>query len=207
MRHVALIAVTVAGLAGRASADGFYYSESFGGTKVSNQLADQFEGGLRVHLGLGWRWKNWAAQGFLAIDGNTAESSDGSYGQTPGLFSYGLDLKYLHPVSQHLEVYLRGSVSRGVLVDARSDLTNYSGRGLGIGAGVQLKGKVPALGLLFWPLFFCPNVPGPKITGALFLDDGFEFYRLHPGGKLDATPSIDGTLSHITFGFALGKDF
>jgi hypothetical protein len=161
---------------------------------------------LRVHVGLGWRWKNWAAQGFIAIDGGEGEYNDGTYRETPGLFSYGIDLKYLHPVSQHIEVYLRGSAMRGVLSGDAEHL-DYSGRGLGVGAGVQLKGKVPALGLLFWPLFFIPKVPGPKITGALFVDDGFEFYRLHPGGKLDATPSMDATLSHITFGFALGKDF
>ena len=45
------------------------------------------------------------------------------------------------------------------------------------------------------------------MTGALYVENGFEFYRLHPGGDLDAGPSIVGKLSHVMFGFAVGSDF
>ena len=45
--------------------------------------------------------------------------------------------------------------------------SRYGGRGLGVGAGIQLKGKVPAIGFLFFPLFFADW--GPKVTAALFV--------------------------------------
>jgi hypothetical protein len=82
-----------------------------------------------------------------------------------------------------------------------ADLDAFEGRGLGVGAGIQLKGKGSVLGLLWWPLFFT-NV-GPKMTAALWLDSGYEFYRLHG----DRPTAIDAQLSTLTFGFALGSDF
>jgi hypothetical protein len=96
-------------------------------------------------------------------------------------------------------VYLRGSAMVGGL--DRAGFDSFEGRGLGVGAGVQLKGKGSVLGLLFWPLFFT-NV-GPKMTAALWLDSGYEFYRLHG----DRPTAIDAQLSTLTFGFALGSDF
>ncbi len=204
---IAAIAAMLVLSASAASADGVYVTESYGGTKVGDRLADHVESGLRVRLALGVRHGPIAVEGYVAgLISGAVESlgDDGPIGHDDGLVMGGLDLKYLHRISDHVEVYLRGSASRAALTRTRVD---YSGRGLGIGAGIQVKGKVPALGLLFWPLFFVPHLPGPKLTGALFVDDGFEFYRLHPGGALDATPAIDGKLSHLTIGFALGSDF
>jgi hypothetical protein len=112
----------------------------------------------------------------------------------------GLDVKYLRPLSDNFEAYLRGSLGKGWL-----DSSDYSGRGFGVGAGVQLKGKVRALGFLFWPLFFVPV--GPKVTAALFVDTGADFYRLHRGGDLDNRDAIDGSISRLTIGWAVGADF
>ncbi len=61
------------------------------------------------------------------------------------------------------------------------------------------------LGFLFWPLFFVPV--GPKVTGALFIDTGADFYRLHRGGDIDNPDAIDGSMNRITIGWAVGADF
>jgi hypothetical protein len=210
----------VCATAAPALADGAYFSESFGGTHVKDELGAKLPGAFRFRVAGGYRFGQWAIEGWFAGDlGMDGAVHDGQPGALPpcsgpgcdgpvrtqsydytSLLTYGLDVKYLKRVSPNLEIYLRGSVSHGVL-----DSEDYGGRGLGIGAGIQLKGKVPAAGLLFWPLFFTNW--GPKMTAAVFLDDGFDFYRLHPGGDLRATPAIDAQLTHLTLGFAVGSDF
>ncbi len=202
--RLGLALVLLASLAGTAAADGFYFTESFGGVKVEDQLGEHVDDGLRARLAVGWRGKRWAIEGHLAMTGDETTERDGVYRTSEGLVTYGIDVKYIQPLSRRLELYVRGTASRGVLTGAEGD---YSGRGLGIGGGVQLKGKVPVLALLFWPVIFIPKVPGPKMTGALYVENGYEFYRLHPNGALDATPSIDAKLSHVMFGFAVGSDF
>ena len=196
-RLLPLLLVCVA--ASTASADGYYFSESFGGTKVKDELSAYLPSAVRFRLAIGLRRQAWALEGFVAGDLNDALYTD--YSKTSSLTTYGLDLKYLKPVSRHIDVYLRGSVGHGI---ADGALEGYEGRGLGFGAGVQLKGKVPAIGFLWWPLFFTNW--GPKGTAALFLDDGYDFYRLHRGGDLHAT-AIDAQLTHLTGGFAVGTDF
>lgn len=203
MRVLPLVLVLAAS---SASADGFYATESVGGTRVKDELAARFDGGLRVRLSVGWRHKRWALEGWVARDIATTDERTGApagtaIDQPPSLFTYGFDLKYIRPVAHHLEVYLRGTIGHGFMCGILED---YSGRGAGMGAGVQLKGRVRALGLLAWPLFF--TGVGPKVTAALFIDDGVDFYRLHAGGDLHAT-AIDAQLSHLTFGWAVGSDF
>lgn len=171
---------------------------------------------MRVKFSVGYRLsKSWAVEGFVGGDigtyahvqepayalrciecgsgGGGGDSS--SYLQSSSLTTIGVDVKYLRPVSEHFELYLRGSLGKGWL-----DNSDYEGRGFGVGAGAQLKGKVRALGFLFWPLFFVPY--GPKVTGALFIDTGADFYRLHAHGD-----SIDGSINRITIGWAIGADF
>ena len=91
---------------------------------------------------------------------------------------------------------LHGDASYGVATGA---LEGYGGRGLGAGAGIQLKGKVPALGFLFFPLFFPADV-GPKVTAALYLDTGYSFYRLRDSGGA----TIDVQINSMTGGFSVG---
>jgi hypothetical protein len=191
-----LVAVLVlASAASTASADGFYYSEGFGGTRVHDELSAFTPDAFRIRVALGMRRHQWAYEAWFA--GNVA--NDTYDDQQPSLLTGGVDLKYIQPVSRHLEVYLRGSAMVGGLDGA--DLNAFEGRGLGVGAGIQLKGKGSVLGLLWWPLFFT-NV-GPKMTAALWLDSGYEFYRLHG----DKPTAIDAQLSTLTLGFALGSDF
>ncbi|MGE0549605.1 MAG: hypothetical protein AB7O24_08450 [Kofleriaceae bacterium] len=194
-----------------ARADGFYLSESFGGTDVKDELSSHIDRAVRARLAIGARRGNWALEGWLAgsigavgtehkVSPDCAARCEG-HDTVRALITYGVDLKYIRPVTRHFEIYLRGGLSAGSLaVDGE-----YAGRGMGIGAGAQIKGKVPALGFLWFPLFFTGW--GPKVTASLFVDSGYEFYRFHPGGRLDATPAIDAQLNHLMVGFAVGSDF
>lgn len=195
-----VVIAALAGLAAPAAADGFYFTESFGGTRIKDEVAAKLgDGGFRLKVGLGYRGGRWAVEGWFASDMADGAPDRRQFDQ-PQLVQVGLDLRHLWPVSRHVDIYLRGSMSHGAL-----DTGDYAGRGLGVGAGIQLKGRVPVAGLLFWPLFFTNW--GPKMTAAVFVDDGYEFLRLHPGGDLGATPAIDAQLTHLTMGFALGSDF
>ncbi len=191
-----------------ARADGWYFSEGAGYTKVKDELGAYFPAdAFRIRIAIGMRRDHWALEGFIAPvinndlePGFAARTTGGTYvpPTPPGLATYGLDLKYIQPVASHLEVYLRGSMSRAI---ADGELDSYSGRGLGVGAGLQLKGKVSPWGLLWAPLFFLVR-SGPMLTGSLWVDNGYEFYRLSGNG-----PTIDAQLTHLTFGFGLGSDF
>jgi hypothetical protein len=205
-----LCVLIVLALAVPARADGFYYTESVGGTKIKDDLGSFADSALRIRLSLGMRQGSWAFEAWLAGDLAFTRIADGpggdyaAYNQDASLMQYGFDVKYLQPIAEHFDVYLRGSISRAQ-TDHMRGLEDYAGRGLGLGAGIQVKGKVRALGFLAWPLFFTGF--GPKVTAALFVDDGFDFYRLHEHGDLQNGAAIDAQLSHMTFGFAVGSDF
>jgi hypothetical protein len=197
----------VCALAGVSRADGWYYSEALGGTKVKDELSQYLPDAFRARLAVGHRRGLWAVEGFLSGDFNTTTDYTYSDGYRPGgqassLTAWGVTVKRMFPLSQHVELYMHGDASYAY---GDAALVNFGGRGLGFGAGVQLKGRGSVLGLLFWPLFFT-NI-GPKMTAAIYLDEGYDFYRLHDGGDLHATPAIDAQLTHITAGFALGTDF
>jgi hypothetical protein len=198
-RHVAPLLVVCA-LAATARADGFFYSEELGGTHVKDELAQYLPGAFRAKVTLGVRHGDWAIDGFFAAD--APNTTDDAPAPVESLTTYGIDVKRIERVSKHVELYLRGTAS---YAHADGALDGYGGRGLGFGAGVQLKGKGSVLGLLCLPLFFT-NI-GPKMTGAIFLDDGYDFYRLHAGDDLHATPAIDAQLTHLTAGIAVGTDF
>ncbi|HEY5935518.1 MAG TPA: hypothetical protein VIU61_12800 [Kofleriaceae bacterium] len=189
-----LIVATLCASAATASADGLYVTEAFGGTKIGDELGEHTSGGFRLRLGIGAKVaEHWA------VDGWIAGAIPVELYNAPTLTTYGLDLKYINSLSEHFDLHLRGTVSRGHLSGARLD--DYSGRGLGAGAGISAKGKVRALGFLFWPLFFTGI--GPKVTAAVFVDSGYEFYRLHRSGNR----SIDAQVTNMTLGFAVGSDF
>lgn len=220
MRRSSLLTLAVLALATRtAVADGVYFTESIGGTDVKNELSTYMESALRIRIAGGYRKKNLAFELWFAGDINTSpyntydaapekpsyeistpDKGGGYYGGTSGdsstsLASYGFDVKYLQPLAPNLEMYVRGGLSK-----AYASGLDASGRGLGIGAGIQLKGKVPVIGFLFWPLFFTGL--GPKVTAAVFVDTSYEFYRLH-----GPSHTTDASLNHLTLGFAVGNDF
>ncbi len=221
MRHAALVAsVTVAALAltaapRLAAADGSYFTMGFGPGDVGDELQTTTDTTFRIKVGAGHRFGNVAVEGFLAGD----IFDDDSLSEAT---SVGVDLKYFLPLSDHFQGYVRGSASRmratlgsgygyGGYADCSSCSSpdygyyggrDYAGRGLGGGAGLQLRGKVRAIGFLYWPLFFVPA--GPKVNAALFVDHGMDFYRLHAA---NGGGSIDAKLYRWTFGFNVGQDF
>jgi hypothetical protein len=195
-RSTVLIALLVLATAASARADGLYFSEGIGATRVHDELSAFLPEATHVRVALGMRRHEWAYELYFAghFDDSYTENNE------VNLVSGGLNVKYIQPVASHLEVYLRGSAMFGGTDQA---LDGFSGRGLGAGAGIQLKGKGSVLGLLWWPLFFLPQ--GPRMTAALWLDTGYEFYRLQPAsGQRNA---VDAQLSTITLGVALGTDF
>lgn len=215
VRRPALVALLVlAASVSTASADGLYFSEGLGGTRVHDELSAFLPDAFHARVAIGLRHREWAYELFFAGHFNTQIDTYGQTANETNLATGGLSVKYIQPIAPHLELYLRGTASFGA---TDQDLQGYSGRGLGAGAGIQLKGKGSVLGLLWWPLFFLKQ--GPRMTAALWLDSGYEFYRLQPGdgrhgnaasverAGLRPGNAIDGQLSTLTMGFALGSDF
>jgi hypothetical protein len=109
----------------------------------------------------------------------------------------GLDAKYIVALDHRLEVFARGGP---LVAEGTGALAGFHGRGVGVAAGAQLSGKVRALGFLWSPLFFLNR--GPRVTGALFLDAGYDFYFLRRGSEV-----IDARVGHVSVGFAVGSAF
>lgn len=192
---------------------GVYFSESFAGVNVSDDLGRSLDGGLRFRVAIGYRRNNlafelWGAggllwghdefasrSGYLSTDTIQPTNPDSHY--TPnndGFGQVGIDVKYLKTLSKNFEIYGRAGLGRAAAGSVGA------GNGIGLGAGAQLKGKVPVIGFLFWPLFFTGI--GPKCTAAIFTETGYEFYRLH-----NEVRSTDAQLTSWTLGFAVGSDF
>lgn len=210
MRNAGLVAILAPILlvtsAPDAEADGWYFTEGFGESELNGEMADYFEGGeFAARISFGRRGKTWSVEGNVmgtGLDGRRLFA-----GNSYEAMTIGLDAKYHVPIgTSGLGVYLRGGLNKMMLNESYGSYDepragDYEGRGITYGAGVQIKGKIPAVGFLFWPLFFTDI--GPKITGALWLDTSRQFVRLHhPDG-----PSLDGDFSTWTIGFALGSDF
>ncbi|MEO7733203.1 MAG: hypothetical protein ABIY55_19730 [Kofleriaceae bacterium] len=116
---------------------------------------------------------------------------------TADLEVMGLDAKYIVPLDDRVEVFVRGGP---LVAEANGALDGFHGRGIGIAGGAQLSGKVRALGFLWSPLFFLAR--GPMVTGALFLDAGYDFYFLRRGNEL-----LEARVGHVSIGFAVGSAF
>jgi hypothetical protein len=202
-------ALTAIALARPAAADGLYFFEGVGASEYSDEVADYIgDSGINIHGGLGWRSGHIALEVYARaeIPVLTAHALDGAYGgsttnpypypalSTDGLAIVGLDLKVIQPVSKHWSAYARAGLSKMIADD------EYSGRGVGATAGIQVAGKVPALGFLFSPMFFT-NI-GPKVHAAAWFEANTSFHRLHGDG-----PSIDARIQGWTVGFSVGQDF
>ena len=191
-----------------AAADGSYFTFGVGPGEVGDELGAYVDDTVRLRVGLGHRFGNLAVEGFLASD--IDESFDSQFDDAG---TVGVDLKYLVRLSDNFQGYVRGSASRmsttmggggyNECFDCYGFGRDYSGRGLGAGAGLQLRGKVRAIGFLYWPLFFVPA--GPKVNASLYVDHGYDFYRLHPADGTGG--AIDATFKRWTIGFTVGQDF
>ena len=191
-------------IGGSARADGVFFDESGGVSLSRGRLGDYFDGVMHLRVGVGVRDGSFAIEPWLAadLDSDRAGAFYGIGGQPkPGgadLSAYGVDAKYIRPLWQHLEVYVRGGP---LYASGTGVLAPYSGYGFGTGAGLQLTGNVRALGFLFAPMFWSNR--GPLVTGGLFIDEGVDFYRLHA----DDMPGISSRVGHLNAGFAVGSAF
>ena len=203
-RPALLLLAAVLLLAPRAArADGLYFTEAFGGTRFKNHLSAYADGAFQLHAGLGYRARRMSVEAWIGADITDEYGPEAS----PSPTTYGLDFKYAFKVSAHVEAYLRGSMSRMEIDEGL--LGGYGGRGLGGGAGIQLKGKVPLLAMLYPPIALVCLIPntcrklGPMGTAAIYADEGWDFYRLHREGSA----SIDAEAARWRIGFAIGSDF
>jgi hypothetical protein len=199
----ALVALTLAAAAGPARADGHYFSFGAGPSTVGDELGAVSGDGGRIRMAIGHRFGAFAVEGFVAPEFLDEKADIAGVG-------YGVDVRYILPLTSGVQGYVRGSMSRLTLHDegwesgaALGGADERSGRGLGGGVGLQLRGKVRALGFLYWPFFFLPL--GPKTSAAIYIDHGVDFYRLHDtSGRTDA---LDAKLTRLTIGFNVGSDF
>lgn len=200
---LAVIATLSIATASDAQADGWFFSEGFGTSEVGGELGEVMDGTANVRIALGRRFGKWAIEGFMM-----ANMMDGQAGLLEGGFhaatGYGLSARYMFPVSERTELYLRGGLHKirmDIEVNDPWADDEFSGRAFHFGAGAMIKGKVPVLGLLALPLLFTNY--GPKMTGALWVEANQQFTRLHNINY----DSIDASISSLTVGFSVGSDF
>lgn len=191
-----------------ARADGLYFTEGFGGTKFDNELAAYEDGAFHLHVGAGYRASRFSFEVWWGLDDGDGGAQTPS---SPNPATYGMDFKYAAPITRRIELYARASISRMEVMDGVLD--GYGGRGLGVGTGAQIKGKVPFVTMLYPPLMIICAVSkiceqgklGPRGTVALYVDQGYDFYRLHR--EWDSFGAIDAEARRWSIGFALGSDF
>lgn len=195
----------------RAEADGIYFLESFGVGRAGGDLAPLVGNAMHTRIAVGARVRWLAIEPFIGTDMQTSRvgAFRGLVGGEPAegradLERYGVELKALAPLfrgpsGERIEAYVRGGAS---LVGATGMLESYRGQAVGFATGLQLTGKVRALGFLWAPLFFMNK--GPKVTGALFIDQGWDFYRLRSD---DDGPTLQARVGHVSIGFAIGSSF
>jgi len=184
---------------------GVYIGESIGVGLSRDELAGVIGQPMHIRVMAGVRLGNVAIEPWIL--GDLQQDRDGAWrgivGGEPAMGSadlehYGIDGKYILPLDARLSAYVRGGPS---IVAANGALEGYRGYGFGVAGGLQLSGRVRALGFLWSPLFFLNK--GPKVTGALFLDQGWDFFRLRKPGA----PPIHSRIGHVSVGFAVGSAF
>lgn len=206
-----VLAALLAAVQSTARADeGVYFSQSLGVAQAKGSLQPTVGNAIESRLALGARVRWLAVEGWAMSNVQTDRDGglEGFLGGDPAdgradLEAYGFALRAIAPLYRapdgvRLEGYVR--LSPGV-VAGTGMLEGYRGYGLGAAAGVQLTGKVRALGFVWAPFLFMKK--GPKITGSLFLDQGLDFVRL----ERDDARTIRARVGHISVGFGLGSSF
>jgi len=198
--RLAFAAVLLA--AATAHADGYFYEQSYGVSSVRNTSAAGTS--LRVRLGFGVKVGEVALEPWMAAD-ETFDRTGATYGLggdpamgRADIAAVGFDAKWTAPLDDGLAIYVRGGPRIGSGTGA---LSAYAGPGIGAGTGIQITGKVRALGFLWAPLFWLHK--GPKVIGALFLDEGVDYYHLDAGNRAP----IDTPIVSTNVGFAIGSSF
>ena len=202
--------VAVLAFGATAHADGMYVTESFGVATGRGKLAEPLGHVIHARLGFGARVRFLAVEPWLLSELQD-EREDGLRGFLPGgkpvpgradLDAYGVDARVIAPLyhnrTSSLEAYVRGGP---FIATGHGALDGYTGRGGGFATGVQITGRVRALGFLWAPLLFVKK--GPMATGAIYLDQGYDFYDLRMG----EAPPIRARVGHVSFGFSIGSAF
>lgn len=199
-----LVALAVLLAASSARADGYFYEQSYGLSSVRGAGAMGVGTAMRVRLGFGVRVGDVALEPWMAAD-LTLDRTGDTYGLggDPAMghadvTGVGFDARWDAPLSEHLGIYVRGGPR---IAGGTGTLARYNGPGIGAGTGIMLRGRVRALGFLWAPLFWLPR--GPKVIGALFLDEGVDWYHLSSG----VSAPIDLPIVSTNVGFAIGSDF
>jgi len=189
------LAAIVLSLTASARADGFYYNQSYGISSARSDGAAMLGTSLQLRIALGWRFGALSIGPWVA--GHVAIAREGALlglvgGDPPpgdsDLKTVGADARYNAAIKEHLSIYVRGGPRYAV---GEGALAGYSGVGIGVGTGVQLTGRVRALGFLFAPLFFTQR--GPMIQATVFLDENVEWYRLDALGMKSLSVPLVGT--------------
>jgi hypothetical protein len=193
----------VATTATPARADGWYFSESFGGASMGDELGQYFDADAAFRLAVGRRIGRLVIEGY--VQGTFLTGKRWLEYDYYSLTTFGFDAKHYYQLGKLTRAYLRGGFGRAEMSDDgwrdEYGIGMYGGRILSYGGGVQVSGKVRALGFLFWPLFFAKT--GPKVSASAFVDLNRQIMRLHhPRG-----PSLDGRLTTLMVGFKIGGDF
>jgi hypothetical protein len=189
-----------------AHADGVYFAESFGVGRARGALEPTVGNAIQSQLALGARIDWLAFEAFIGSNMQTDREGafKGFAGGEPAegradLGSYGFAIAAYAPLHRTPNEILEGYVRVGPsIISGTGALDGYRGAGIGASAGIRISGRVRALGFLWAPLFFMKK--GPKVTGSLFLDQGWDFVSL----KRDDMPTIDARIGHVTIGFSIG---
>jgi hypothetical protein len=185
------------------AARGVYFSESVGPSISNNRV------GLGGRVGAGYRVSDFAYEAW--VGGSEINTRCAQEACPSEVLQIGFDIKYLQPVSKRVETYLRGGVaheSSEYDYDELHHRTGLHASGLGVsgGIGIQVKGKVTALGFLI-PLAFWSDI-GPKVTIATFVEAGVDVFRLRSRPFAEGPErSIYGNFASLRFGVAFGSDF
>jgi hypothetical protein len=202
--------IVLAALVAPAQADdGIYFAEAIGVGQARGELAATVGNAIQSRLALGARMKWLAVEGWIMANMQTDREGAwrGLAGGEPAagradLEHYGFSVKAIAPLHRAPQSRLEGYVRVGPsIVTGTGMLDAYRGYGAGASAGLQVTGQVRALGFL-WAGFFFMN-KGPKVTGALFLDTGWDWVRL----SSPDSDTIRARIGHVTVGFAVGSAF
>ena len=187
-----------------ARADGIYFHQTVGVGQAQEPLIDKT---IQTRAGIGARVRWLALEAWAASD--TQPVRDGAlFGIVGGepkmgtdLTSYGMSTRLILPIHRTDKALLEGYARVGAgLVEATGRLDGFAGHTWMGGGGIQVKGRVRALGFAWGPLFFVNR--GPRVTGALFVDYGYERMTLHRTDR-----EIRTGMSHLVLGFAVGSSF
>jgi hypothetical protein len=200
-----LAALTLVLASTTAHADGFYYSQSYGVSSARGEGAPPLGESLQLRIAFGWRVDAFTFGPVLGVN-MAVERDNAFFGVVGGdpemgdsdLKTYGFDARYHGAINEHFVMYVRGGPRYASGLGALND---YSGWGVGGGTGVQLTGRVRALGFLFAPAFFMKK--GPMVTASVFLDQSVEWYQLNASSMPGVSMPIVGT----AIGMAAGSHF